>query len=116
MPAARTKTSHTETAERLARMETNIDHLRSADTHQEDLLKQILEEARKTNGRVNKHDQWIAESEMRTKFMQDSLTGVTSLAGKHEMALQRSRGVWIAVSTISAAIGAVAGLIVAFLK
>lgn len=90
--------------------------MREADTHREDMLRQILEEARKTNGRVNRHDQWIAEHEMRTKFMQDSLTSVASLAGKHETALQRSRGVWIAVSTISAAIGAVAGLIVAFLK
>lgn len=104
------------TAERLARMETNLEHLRDADSGRDELLRQILEEARKTNGRVNRHDTWIAEHEERARQTRESLQSVVALAETHERSMQRSRGAWFAVSTISATIGTVAGLVVAYLK
>lgn len=122
--AAKTKTRVTVTSlrvidgieGRMARMEASLEYLREANEQRLNLLEQILEEAKKTNGRINKHDVLIAENTARAEYVHKSMDDLSGTVSQHEEFFQRIKGAWLVAVTVSAAIGATVGVVTQLLK
>jgi hypothetical protein len=109
-PAKTTKTA--ETAERLAKIETQVDYLAQTDQQKIKMLDEILAQAKITNGRVTQHDIWIAQHTSETSTAHEKLEEAQHLAKEHEKFFNHLKGAWWAFGLLSAAVGAVIALIV----
>lgn len=79
-----------------------------------DLLSQILEQTRLTNGRVTACEKWIAGHAQQSEANLKALEAITQLVNRHEALVNKMVGAWIAASVIAAAVGTVCGVLVTY--
>lgn len=96
-------------------METDMERILTKLENQDETLGKIYEQALKTNGRVNAHDNWIAGHTAECAERAAEIREVRAIATKHEAWHQRAAGIWAAVCVVGALIGAVVGIGVAVL-
>lgn len=77
---------------------------------------EILVQVKATNGRVNRHDEWVAQHSEETRANIAKLNSVALVVNKHERLVDRARGAWAAMVAVAAFIGAVVGLAASWFK
>lgn len=77
---------------------------------------EILVQVKATNGRVNKHDEWIARHSAETSASIAQLGQLAVAVNKHERLVDKARGAWAAMVAVAAFIGAVVGIVASILK
>lgn len=80
----------------------------------EERTEKILEQTTKTNGRVNRHDEWIAEHTAESHANTDSLKALAETVNCHTALINKVVGAWWALGAVATAAGSIIGLIVGF--